>query len=128
LTDDYLLISIGSTYPLEAALSGADSPGRSIWKQSAVRSAIRGLPKDAAAVYYYDVRSLIRSLFTTLVAVDGMGGDGAGESEAGEYAFDCCDMEAVPDPDALSEYFGIAVGYLQKDSTSLFSRLRFLTP
>lgn len=114
----YLFISLGSTAPLEAVLSGSGDRKRTIWKRKDVKAALRSIPRDVSAVSYYNVGSFVESVIDSMAQVESLGAGGA----------HFCDPDQKPDPRVLEEYFGIAVGSVSKNGEGIFSRFRLIHP
>jgi hypothetical protein len=124
LSDDYLFVSVGTTAPLELALSAGATPKRSIWNRSDVKSAMERVPRDASALFYYDVAAFFGSFVKYSVQAASMGG----ETEEGESADIFVDPDAAPDPSAVKRYFGLAVGSAEKESDGFYTSFHLLKP
>jgi len=124
LTEDHLLLSIGTDAPLRAALSRQNKPGRNVWDRPDVRKALEGLPPKASGLSYYDVEGLLRTAIDSCSALQTMVGEEEGEDETAAL----CDPEAKPDAATIRKYFGLALGAQYKDGGGFYGTVRLMHP
>jgi len=115
ITDDSLLISIGSTDALEAVLVAASSRGRSAWDDPGVRRAVAALPGGASGLSYQDLAATGATLLELMAAMAAEDGDPP-----------LVDPHDVPDPDVIGRYLGPVVTGVYKDDSSILLRSRLL--
>mgnify|MGYP001816167645 FL=1 len=120
VTDEHLLISIGSPATLEKVLLKMKSDGPSVWKQPKVRRAVGLLPDGASAVQYQDVSATGDLIFHGIALVDGFGANGEGEDVR------VCDPEAIPDRGTVGMYIESAVNGVWKNGRELLIRVYVL--
>jgi hypothetical protein len=118
LTDEYLLLGIGSSAPVENLLARMAKPRRAIWQRPDVKAALATLPGKPSALAYYDVAAFVRQMFTALVTMQSVSED--------EEAM--VDPEAVPDPRSVSRHFGVAVGAYYKEGGTFHATFRLQHP
>jgi hypothetical protein len=118
LTDDYLLLGIGSSGPVESLLARIEKPRRSIWQRNDVKAAIAALPGKPSALAYYDVAAFVKQMFSAMVTMQSV-------SDAQETF---CNPGAAPDPRDIAKYFGVAVGAYYKESGAFHSTFRLRHP
>jgi hypothetical protein len=120
VTDEHLLISIGSSATLEKVLLKMESNGTSVWKQTKVRRAVGLLPDGATSIQYQDVASFGDLFFAGIALVDSF--DATEDGEDGRF----CDPKAIPDSDTLGKYIESVVGGAWKDDRELLIRVYVL--
>ena len=116
VTDEHLLVSIGSPATLETVLLKMKSDGESVWKQPKVRRAVGLLPDGASAIQYQDVSATGDLIFHGIALVDGFGANGDGEDGR------MCDPEAIPDRGTVGRYIESAVNGVWKNGRELLVR------
>jgi hypothetical protein len=119
ITDEYFLISFGSTSVLESILVAKGERGRSAWRTPQVERTLSLLPPGASAVNYQDLAATGHTMFQALAQL-------ATLDPGGELAL--CDPTEVPNAEVIGAYLGSAVSGLYRDSSSLVVRLRVLPP
>lgn len=120
VTDEHLLVSIGSPATLEKVLLKMSSDGESVWKQPRVRRAVGLLPDGASAVQYQDVSATGDLIFHGIAVVDGFGANGDGEDAR------MCNPEAIPDRGTVGRYIESAVNGVWKNGRELLVRVYVL--
>ncbi len=115
ITDDHLLISVGSPATLEKVLFKLTAKGDSVWKLAEVRRATGRLPDGAAAVQYQDLASVGDVIFRAIALADAI------DSEDDED-FRICDPSALPDPGTVGQYLSSGASGVWKDDRSLVIR------
>ena len=120
VTDEYFLISIGSSQTLEKVLLKMGSRDASIWKQPAVRQAVALLPDGATSIQYQDVAAVGDLIFHGIALFDGFDATEDGEDVR------ICDPTAIPDPGTVGKYIESAVNGVWKDDRELLIRVYVL--
>jgi hypothetical protein len=121
VTDEYLLVSIGSPATLEKVLLKMKSDGESVWKQPKVSRAVGLLPDGPSAIQYQDVSATGDLVFHGIALVDGFGSNG------GEEDVRICDPEAIPDRGTVGRYIESAVNGVWTTGRELLVRV-FVLP
>jgi hypothetical protein len=117
LTDDYFLLSFGSTAALESVLVSMGKQGESAWSLRSVRRALAQIPPGAAAVNYQNLAVSGNAILEGLAALSAL-------NPEGEFSF--CDPAAIPDPGVVGSYLGPAVSGIYRDETSIIVRSKVL--
>ena len=127
LTDSHLFFSTGSLSGLRSVLALMENPGRSLWKRTEVKNALKSFQfRNASALSYTHFPSLVMEVMGGLIMTQQLTvevpGEGEEEAEDGRMV----DPEAMPSIGVLEKYFGIAVGSASKDDGGFYSTLRVL--
>lgn len=120
VTDEHLLISIGSSATLEKVLLKMESSGVSVWKQPKVRRAVGLLPDGALAIQYQDVAAVGDFIFHAIALVDNIDATEDGDVDQ------ICDPAAIPEPGTVGKYIESAVNGVWKDDRELLMRVYVL--
>jgi len=119
ITDEHLLISIGTPATLETTLGAMSTEKISVWKEPKVRRALAALPKGASAIQYQDPTNLGDLLFRGIAAADELNLDD-------EEDFRICDPKAIPDAGIVGTYFSSAINGVWKDDHQIVVRAKIL--
>ncbi|MBC8040124.1 MAG: hypothetical protein H7Y06_06255 [Opitutaceae bacterium] len=120
-----LLVGIGSAATVESALQGMAAPKDVYWQRADVKAALADLPADAVALQVQDLGLMMQSLVETAVQLQQQAtANGTEGGEAKTYV----DVDARPDNDVMTRYWGLAAGHAVRTPEGLFSTTRIAHP
>lgn len=110
ITDGWLLVGIGSSGPVEAAIQGMHKPdaAASFWARSDMRPVFEAMPAAAISVQATDLSTLFASLCVLAV-----------KTQADQEST-LVDAAAVPATAVFSRHFGPASGYGERRTDGLY--------
>lgn len=124
LTEDYLLVSMGTQAPLRAVLSRRGKNGGTPWDRPEIKKAVATLPPDLPGLSFFDVERTLQIAIENCERLQTLVQDPEAEEESSGF----CDPEAKPDPSTISRYFGPGVGAQDKNGGGFYGTLRLMHP
>lgn len=119
-----LLVGIGSAATVENALQGMAAPKDIYWQRADVKAALADVPADAAGLQVQDLGLMMQSLVETSVQLQQQASANGATPDAKIYV----DVDARPDNDVMTRYWGLAAGHMTRTPEGLFSSTRIAHP
>jgi len=125
-----LLVGVGSSAPVENALQGMRDGQGAFWKRDDIKAALAGMPAEAAAIQFTDMRVVISSLLEMAVRMADTADapDAPGKPKPGPDWKSFIDSSAKPDAGVIGRYWGIATGYSVKNAAGFFGATHLSYP
>lgn len=115
VTDQWFLLGIGTSRPMERAIAGLKSPEASIWEKPLVKGALEQAGGSLSSFEYSNYSGAIPMLLNAVNAAQAKAPD---EEKL-------VNPEASPDASVLAKYIGITTTTFRDDSGAFFSRALF---
>ena len=125
LTDEYLVVGIGSIHGVKTLLKGMDQTrGKSIWDRKDLKPLFAELPRDAYSVGYTDMSALARIWFDSALKMEAMDNPGPEDSDLQKLA----EWKKNLDWMSFSKFFGPMMSASTQNDDGFYSTLRMIHP
>lgn len=119
------LLGIGSPATVENVLQLMASPQDSFWDRDDVKAALADTPAQASMIQVQDLAVMMKSFVETAVQLQNQA-DAAQDPDAKKKTY--VDVNARPDDETISRYWGLSAGHGERTSEGIFSTARIAHP
>jgi hypothetical protein len=121
-----LLIGIGSPATVENVLQLMAAPSKeNFWERADVKTALADAPAQASMIQVQDLAVMMKSFVELAVQLQ-TDAEASQEADAGKKTY--VDVNARPDDETISRYWGLSSGHGERTSEGLFSTARISHP